>query len=327
MQTQKWRDRTGLIGQVLDHPQRFDFFQAVHLLDRWLQKLPGQPALESVLRFRNSITLGFPPSQIEALTVDDQRIHITPAFIGFLGVKGALPYCYTETIAAQVYGDKDESGRAFLDCFSQRSVLLFYRAWQQCRVEYRFRRDGRDEFLDMQLAVAGHAGCARDTDIPAEVIAHYAAALRQRPVSAPLLSAVLNDYFGVPIRIESFAGSWEMLQEDEQAILDSPQCELGSMFLGDEYRTHTTRVRLWIGPLSQEEYDHFLPEGEGSKALQAMLALFAIAELRFEVCLILRAEDVQPFILGEARLGYATALLDEPATSDNDDTRYLIEPF
>ena len=328
MQTQTWRDRTGLIGQLFDRPQRYDFFQAVHLLDRWLEDQPGQHTLESTLRFKNSIRLGFPPSQVEALSADDTRIHVTPAFIGFLGVKGALPWCYTEAIAAQVHGDKDESGRAFLDCFSQRSVLLFYRAWEKCRVEYRFRRDGRDEFLDMQLALAGHAGRTADTDIPAEVVAHYAAQLRQRPVSAALLSAVLNDYFGVPMRIEPFVGAWDRLKPDEMAVLGEPQCVLGSMILGDDYYTRDTWVRLWIGPLCREDFDHFDEDGEGGRALKAMLALFAIPELRFEVRPILRAQDVEPLILGENfRLGCGSVLLDGPATCDYDDSRYMIEPF
>ncbi|WP_338770870.1 type VI secretion system baseplate subunit TssG [Massilia sp. METH4] len=328
MQTTTWRDRTGLIRQVLDQPHRYDFFQAVHLLDRWLQGQPGQHTLDSTLRFRNSISLAFPPSQVEALAVSEGRVHITPAFIGFLGVKGALPYCYTETIAAQVHGDKDDSGRAFLDCFSQRAVLLFYRAWEKCRVEYRFRRDGRDDFLDMQLALAGHAGRNKEAIIPAEAVAHYAALLRQRPVSAALLSAVLNDYFGVPIRIEPFVAAWEILRPDELSVLGKPQqCRLGTMIVGRRYRTRTTWVRLWIGPLTEQQYDHFLRDGEGGKALKAMLALFAIPELRFEVRPILRAQDVKPFILGKARLGRAAILSRRPATRDHDKTRYLIEPF
>jgi type VI secretion system protein ImpH len=329
MQTPAWRDRTGLIGQVFERPQRFDFFQAVHLLDVWLHRQGTRHTLESALRFTNSISLGFPPSQVEALSIDCARIRITPAFIGFLGVKGALPYCYTETIAAQVHGDKDESGRAFIDCFSQRSVMLFYRAWQKCRIEYRFHRDGRDEFLDMQLALAGHAGRTGEALIPAEAIAHYAALLRQRPVSAALLSAVLNDYFGVPIRIEPFVAAWETLRKDELPALGKPQqCRLGTMILGSRYRTRDTWVRLWIGPLTRQEYDHYHRDGEGGKALKAMLALFAVSELRFEVRLILRAQDVGPLVLSRhTRLGRATVLSNKPATRDHDKTRYLIEPF
>jgi len=328
MQAPAWRDRTGLIGQLLDRPQRYNFFQAVHVLDVWLQNQPARPTLDSVLRFTNSISLGFPASQIEALSIDEAHIRITPAFIGFLGVKGALPYCHTETIAAQVHGDRDDSGRAFVDCFSQRSVMLFYRAWEKCRVEYRYSRGGRDDFLDMQLALAGHAGRDRKADISAEAIAHYAAALRQRPVSAALLSAVLNDYFGVPIRLEPFVAAWETLQPDERAILGKPQqCRLGTMIVGQRYRTRDTWVRLWIGPLTRQQYDHFLRDGEGGKALKAMLALFAIPELLFEVRPILRAQDVEPLILGRARLGRAAVLSTRPATRDHDQTRYKIEPF
>jgi type VI secretion system protein ImpH len=328
MQTTTWRDRTGVIRQLLARPQHYDFFQAVHLLDTWLRCQRVRHSLDSVLRFTNSISLSFPASQVEALAIDEKLIRITPAFIGFLGAKGALPYCYTEAIAAQVHRDKEDSGRSFLDCFSQRSVMLFYRAWQACRVEYRFGPDGRDDFLAMQLALAGHAGRTDDAAIPAEVVAHYAAAVRQRPVSAAWMSAVLNDYFGVPIRLEPFVGVWERLQDDELPVLGSKHCRLGTMILGHRYHTRDVWVRLWIGPLSRADYDHFHDDGEGGMALKAMLALFAVPELRFEVRLILRAADVTPLVLGSgARLGRATVLRGYPANVDHDETRYLIEPF
>src|SRR5471030_2293757 len=176
MPAPKRRRQSSLIRHLIDQPQRFQFFQAVRIIDLWLRR--GAPAhgrtLDAVLRFKNSVSLSFPTSQIEALSVDAdgpvdsdgalqsaldnrqlRRIRLTPAFMGFLGVSGVLPYDYTDTIAAQIHFDKNEAGRAFFDTFSHRSMTLFYRAWEKCRVEYRIDDKGCDGFLQLLLALAG----------------------------------------------------------------------------------------------------------------------------------------------------------------------------
>jgi type VI secretion system protein ImpH len=326
MPTPAWRHPAGLIRRVLEQPRRHDFFQTVHLIGTWLRVHGAGHTLESVLRFRNSLSLAFPRSQVEALALDGDRIHLTPAFIGFLGVKGVLPYCYTEAIAAQVQGEKNEAGRAFLDCFSQRSVLLFYRAWEKCRVEYRL--GGRDSFLALQLAVAGRSctsGAPTAGPVPVQVAAHYAALIRQRTVSAAVIGAILNDYFSVPIRIEPFAGYWATLRPDEQSRLAVSNCTLGvDCILGTRYRALCTR--LWLGPLTRQEFDHFLQDAAGGRALRAMLALFNVPAQRFEVRLVLRAADIGPLVLdGTAKLGHGTFLVTGPQSADNAETRYLIE--
>ncbi|QGZ42215.1 type VI secretion system protein ImpH [Pseudoduganella flava] len=322
MQAPAWRHPTGLIRALFDRPHSFAFFQAVRLLDAWLRPSP----LEHALRFRNSVSLGFPAGQIETLVSDGTRIHLTPAFIGFLGIKGALPYFYTEAIAAQVHGERSDASRAFLDCFSQRSVLLFYRAWEKCHVEYRLGKDGRAALLTMQLCLAGlprHAGTAA---LPVEVAAHHAPSIGQQPVCAELLTAILREHFRVPIRLEPFVDVWETLAPSELSVLGERNCRLGDVVLGSRYRTRSSCVRLWLGPLSRIELDHFLPEAPGGEALAAMLALFAVPALRYEIRLILRAQDVKPIVLDRSwRLGYASFLVTSRSANDRHETRYLIE--
>lgn len=135
MPTTQRRVEPGLIDRLLEQPSRFNFFQAMRLLDLWLRRGVAAHArtLDGVMRFKNSVSLSFPPSQIEAIAVaadaDDasasarigadselatrrpRHIHLTPAFMGFLGVNGVLPYDYTSTIAAQIAFDKNEARR------------------------------------------------------------------------------------------------------------------------------------------------------------------------------------------------------------------------
>ena len=367
MPAPKRRHQSSLIRQLIDQPQRFQFFQAVRIIDLWLRR--GAPAhgrtLDAVLRFKNSVSLRFPTSQIEALSVDAdgpvdsddalqsaldnrqlRRIRLTPAFMGFLGVNGVLPYDYTDTIAAQIHFDKNEAGRAFFDTFSHRSMTLFYRAWEKCRVEYRIDDKGRDSFLQLQLALAGRqatqasvrqqasqrrqasamVAAPADGVIAGEVAARYAALIRHRPLPVDVIAGVLTEYFGLPFRLEPFVGAWETQRPEERTRLGVHHCQLGTnTMLGPRYWRHDLCVRLWIGPLSRADFDRFLPIGSGGKALKSVLALFAVPTVRFEVRPILRQPDITPVALDfQSRLGYGTFLVSKPSETDQDQTRYYI---
>ena len=340
------RHQPALIRQLIATPQRFHFVQAVRILDRWLapRGTTAGYTLEQVLRCRNSTTLAFPPGEIEALTIAAdspvdtdaalhsthasgqlRRVFVTPAFMGFLGTHGVLPYCYTDAVAAQIHDDKNEAARAFLDTFSHRSMVLFYRAWQRCRIEYRVDTGGKDGFLPVQLALAGKVA-SPPTALPDSVAAHYAAVIRQRPVSAAAIAGVLREYFAVPVAVEPFVGAWETLAPHEQTSLGMAHCQLGmNTMAGPRYWSRLTCVRVRIGPLARADYDGFLPGGTAASALRELLALFCVPTLRFEIRLVLRAADVRPSTLGQpTSLGLATFLLTAPAAADRDDTQYFI---
>ncbi|MGH8074439.1 MAG: type VI secretion system baseplate subunit TssG, partial [Lysobacter sp.] len=61
-----------MIARLLAEPHRFAFFQAVRLLERWFGKADrgGSAAVLSMrLRFRNSLSLAFPASEIAGMRV------------------------------------------------------------------------------------------------------------------------------------------------------------------------------------------------------------------------------------------------------------------
>ena len=72
MPTPKRRQPLAVIARLLAEPHRFGFFQAVRLLDRWFGKRErgGSAAvLSNRLRFRNTLSLSFPASEIAELKV------------------------------------------------------------------------------------------------------------------------------------------------------------------------------------------------------------------------------------------------------------------
>lgn len=319
------RVEPGLIGELLAEPHRFEFFQAVRLI-ALARRAEGGTDGDGV-RFRNRLSLGFPPSQIDNVSSDDQGIRITPAFMGLLGGQGSLPLHYSERINRHEKSNSDGGPRAFLDIFSHRALSMFYEAWARYRPECMTAADGGDAFMRMLTALSG-AQPPGDDLIDGETLAFYAMQLRGRAVSAPLLAGMYAEYFDVPFAVEQLVGQWQDLPPGDQARLGMAHVDLGGgVLLGERIYRCDARVRLRIGPLDREAYDRFLPGHSGAVRLAALLALQCGVDMCYEVHLIQRAQDVRGFSLDEAngaRLGVDTCLYSQPPGSDREDLMYLL---
>ncbi|NRF69440.1 type VI secretion system baseplate subunit TssG [Aquincola sp. S2] len=344
------------IDRLLAEPHRYGFMQAVRLLERWqvkAERLTSQEVLSRRLRFRNSLSMAFPPSEIAefkpiALPLDAralaahrpsgsaatfERIEITPAFMGLLGAGGALPAFYTELFAQREQLQRDHSARRFLDVFVHRAVVLFYQAWRKHRLPLRFEGDRQREALPQMLALAGFGQAAlrrrlrsREGGVADEALAHYAGLLRQRPVSVAAIRQILGDYFQVPVRLDSFIGRWFTLPAEQQSVLGLGAGVLGAgAVLGERVWQRDLRLRLTLGPLRREAFARFLPGGPGHVALHELMTLMTGVSLEHEIRLTLRACDVQPARLAAndgPRLGWDGFLITRPAHEDRSDAGY-----
>jgi type VI secretion system protein ImpH len=360
MPTTQRRFQSSVVERLLTEPYRFEFFQAVRVLESWLksQGVEGDQAIADFLRFENSISMSFPPSEIESLRVltededqrpssntdakslaeysDPRRLYMTPAFMGFLGPNGTLPRHYAERIASHQLYRRDGGPRAFLDTYSNRAVALFYGAWKKYRLELNYESKGKNGFLPLLMALGGlgHSTLrdrlsSDDVGIPDESLAYYATALRHRPVSAVYLQAVLSEYFQVNIKIQQFVGKFYPLPREHQTVLGLANAELGSSALaGQRVWQRDLRIALSIGPLRKKDFERFLPRETAARALEQMLKLFVGLTLEFEVQLILHADDVSGSDLSEhrttGRLGWDTFLSTQKQLLNRSDVRYTI---
>jgi len=343
MFAKKRRFEPAVIERLFKEPWRFEYFQAVRLLELWLRR-HGHATSDPVagmLRFRNSTSHRFPASQLEAIGTETQEgerlryVHVTPAFMGLLGCTGVLPAHYTERIAEHELRHKDEGPRAFLDTFSNRSLALFYEAWRKYRLPFKFQADGRDGFLPLLLGLAGFGNATLRRRLAHEAqgavldesIGYFAAALRHRPASSAQLARVLGEYFGQPVSAEQFVGQWYDVPEQQQTILGDATAILGtSAMAGVRVWQRDLRLRLVIGPLDRASFDAFLPGGLAARALRSILALFTGVTLEYEVELVLRAADVREVVLKEGstigRLGWDAYLVEGSQDRDRRDVRY-----
>lgn len=360
---------SSVIARLLAAPQAYEFVQAVTILLRWLEERGVAPerALREHLRFENSLHLGFPPSEIEALRrtpvahdtaaagapaggpdmpqelsePDDPsawQFRLTPTFMGLLGAQGTLPAHYTERIGQWQHAWQDEGPRAFLDMLSGRMLALYYEAWRKYRVEHA-AADREDGFRACLLALAGSTGSREETGeggagpgVPRALVACFAGMLQQRPRSAALLERLLAGYFGLPVVIEQAVGHWSRMAPHEQSALGADACLGENTMLGERSWRPDLRARLRIGPLRREVFERFLPSGDMAAALRGVLAWFGVPGVDFEVQLILQAREVGPSRLGGAgaassRLGRDSFLVTGAAATDRADMRYLISPM
>jgi type VI secretion system protein ImpH len=358
MPATKRRFEPAVIERLFKEPYRFEYFQAVRMLELWLKRhgVSRQGLVDNFLRFQNSTSLGFPASQLEAIDTEPRElahdapalgaalqsgllryVRVTPAFMGLLGVHGVLPAHYTERIAEHQLHQRDEGARALLDTFSNRSLALFYAAWRKYRLALSVQVDGQDRFLPLLLGLAGlgsaslrqrlahdEAGAVLD-----ESIGYFAASVRHRPASAAQVARVLSEYFGRPVRAEQFVGSWYEVPPAQQTTLDSPNAVLGSSALvGGRVWQRDLRLRLVIGPLDHAAFNAFLPGGKAARALKSLLTMFTGVTLEYDVELVLRAQDVRSVTMANGstigRLGWDAYLVEGPQAQDRNDVRYGI---
>ncbi len=357
MHATKRRFEPAVIERLFQEPYRFEYFQAVRMLELWLKRhgTPQQGVVANFLRFQNSTSLSFPASQIEAMQTEPRELHrdaralgsalqnatlkyirLTPTFMGLLGGNGALPSHYTERIAAHVLYEKDEGPRAFLDTFSNRSLALFYEAWRKYRLELKYQIDGKDTFLPLLLSLAGLGNESlrkRLTDeegggVLDESMGYFAAAMRHRPASASQIARVLAEYFAQPVKAVQFIGCWYDVPPAQQTMLGGANATLGAGAMsGSRVWQRDLRMRLEIGPLDRKSFDSFLPGGRAARALKSMLTMFTGVSLEYEVQLVLAAADVKGASLDEGsggRLGWDSFLVTGAQEQDRRDVRYEI---
>lgn len=348
MQATKRKHESSVIGLLLEEPYRFEFTQVINILLRDLRRqgINYERAFREVISFRNSLSLSFPASEVQALEVGRnaqnvagvangdalKRVRITPAFIGLLGAGGTLPLHDTERIAARKTHDGDASQRELLDVFSNRLIGLFYEAWGKYRVEHRLDVGDQDILLPMLSAIAGARGKSQPARAQAagtvrqETKAYFAGLLRTRPISASAVEQVLAAYFGLPIRLQQFVGCWDPIPENRRSTLGKTMPILGlSAALGARLWRHDLSARLHIGPLDQAQAEGFLSGGSSLAALEEMVRMFAVPALRYEVRLLLAPPCIKPLTLSTRtsprRLGWGTFLTATPGVASRPEVR------
>lgn len=326
--------RKPLNQELFDEPYRFEFFQAVRLLEKLFpeRRAVGREALppEEIVRFRSRVGLDFPASEIHEIreSVDEpgeqQKTEMFVNFMGMIGMSGVLPMHYTELVMERVRY-RDTAMWAFLDIFTHRAVSMFFRAWEKYRFPVAYER-GDDAFTAQlfDFVGLGTRGMRGRMALEDESLLPYGGLIAQKPHSSNALSNILSDYFGTTAKVEQFYGQWLDLNEESITKLGFANSQLGiSAIVGTRIWDQQSKFRIRLGALTFKEFQAFLPNGSAHEPLKSIIRFMVGLELDFDVQLILQAKQVPGAILTtravrRPMLGWTSFLKTEPFKKDDE---------
>lgn len=358
MAAEDGRKGPDLSDMVRSEPYRFDFFQAVRLLEAAARgRADRDPRLAAAavggdhapdrehVRFRAALSLSFPAAplgQVRAPTSSGPAEAIV-TFLGLFGPHGVLPPHYTSLLLRRLR-DKDFALRDFLDLFNHRAVSLFYRAWEKYRLPIAFERAVRDQSTDPAtqclycLVGFGTDGLRGRQPVPDGAFLYYAGHFAHFPRSAAALEGLLAEYFDSPVEIEQAAGLWLTLADADRSRLpddDFPEGQNAALGLtalaGERVWDVQSKFRVAIGPLTYPEFRRFMPDGDGLQQLGALTRAYVGPELDFEVVPLLKPTDAPALVLaGDGpdgpQLGWNTWVHDGDYETVLSDASFFVEP-
>lgn len=243
--------------KLFEGAYRFDFFQAVRLLEQRQRERESRRAGEldelqaeghgvgrdlhpgsEAVRFRALPALSFPAGPIsevhDALITAASRGQAPPpvmvvSFLGLTGPSGALPRHYTELLLQRIR-EKDPSLRDFLDLFNHRLISFFYRAWEKYNWPVAYERaqldnpGGEPDPVTRSLYCLegmGTSGLRGRLSVDDEVFLYYCGHYSHAPRSALALECLLSEYLDMNVAVLQCQGQWLSLEPDDQARMPS----------------------------------------------------------------------------------------------------------
>lgn len=295
------------LGAVADQPYRYDFYQVLRRIAAAHPHLPpfGEAArpVDEPVRVAQPAELDFAPASIHAIVRRaDTPPRLMQRIFGLLGPHGALPLHLTEYARERARHHNDPTFQRFLDTFTHRFALLFYRAWADAQpVVSLDRADNKAYFNRLGSLVGIGLPTLQDRDeLPDSSKVHFAGRLARQTRDAEGLLSWLRIEFGVAAQVQQWCGHWMPLMRAERTRLGRREGALlgRSAVLGATVWDVQHKFRITIGPLTLAEYQRFLPGGRDLVRLQALVRHWVGIEFAWDVKLILRKDEVPLLELG-----------------------------
>jgi type VI secretion system protein ImpH len=315
-----------LLAAVAADPAAHDFYALLRRIDvlRPTQPRTGEALRprQEALRLGQAPELDFPAAPLQALQFSaDLPPRLLVRFFGLLGPMGPMPLHFTEFVRERSRHHDDKTLAHFLDLFHHRMLSLFYRAWAQTQPVVQMDRPGQDRFRVWLGALAGAVpAAARGGVLPPTLLAYHAGWLASRSAHPEMLSKVLQQVLGVPVRVEEHVGHWMTIDVQDRSRLGFarsrpersalPAAQLGtSANAGSQVWDRQYRFRLHIGPLDRDTFASLLPGGDAWQPLAQLVRLVAGRDKTWDLALTLRESDRPEPRLGRTqRLGIASWL-------------------
>ena len=272
------------------------------------------PPSKEHVRFRGTDNLGFPAADIARISLEEDsdapRYVIETTCLGLYGPDSPLPDYVNERIANY---DLDATAlRDFLDMFNHRLMTLLYRIGKRYRHGKVFDGEATDEISLLCGALIGELDpFDLQPDIGRAHRLRNATRLGLFSLPAHTLEGVVADLFGgVHVRVEEFVHRTVVIPDEQRNRLGHQANLLGeTALLGDRVES-CDKIRLWLGPLSPDLWEDFLPAGTKRCTLETFLQRVLLAPLAYDIVLI--PDTAPPACLGGRGRLALDAWLGEP---------------
>lgn len=324
-----------LIEDLTQSPWKFEFHQAVRLLEFYLDGdrvgLSSDPRTDSI-RFKALANLSFPASELSQVLIPETDAgaqgEVTVTFLGLAAAMGPLPRPFVEQILERV-AQKDTATRDFLDIFHHRLIAYHYRAREKHRPSMRVVPVEDSVLTEPLLAIAGIGTptLSHRSDISDRSLLAFGATLGRPRKLTQGLAGMVQHYFGTPARGVPFQGRWLHLDAGSWTRLSASGTRGagsvglgGDLVLGTRAWDQSAAFELQIGPLDLATFQSFLPtdpegrvpDGARLPPLQSLAKLHAPLGMEVRARLILGSNVAKQVPLSSQprgpRLGYTSWL-------------------
>jgi type VI secretion system protein ImpH len=286
---------------------RFNFFQAIKLLESLNEERPGVghlgPVREEVLRLRPNEELSFSPADVHRIDAEAEedglkKWTLYANFLGLYGPNSSSPMYIAEMIA-QCPRDSDPL-RDFLDIFNHRILSLYYRAWKKNNLSASLTKDHRDAFSKILFAMLGQdiEAPVDDWTIPPERLLRYSTYFCANSRPACGLENLISDFFDlddvdviqfVPRRFAPPKSAISRLSNADDGG------RLGESFvLGQTITDVSGQFRVRLGGLTMRQFLSFQPGNTQYDEMVFLVNMYVKHQLGFSLELLLKPNQGGP---------------------------------
>ncbi len=347
MATESRKQTTPLIDSIVSAPGRFDFHQAVRLLElQGLIEGSREPVGVSTAPRDEAVSLRVHPSLAYATAAirssqagdDDGEAlaELDVTFAGLFGAAGVLPPHYSELIHARQQ-ERDTALRDFLDVLHRRTLGLFHRAWRRNHFPFAFELESRhrlelDAFTNALLSLTGlgSPSLRRSHAVNDLTFAFSVGSCANQVRSAAALERTLSATFNVRFKVQQFMGTWLELPADARSSL-LVQGEAGGarhalgqgLTLGSHVWDVQSRIRVLVGPLDFSQFYFFARADPGRIRVMSLVRAFVGDLIEADIECVLAANQSPGISLdGQRRLGVDSWLEASPLPPEQRKARF-----
>jgi len=352
MVASSWISIYPVISELVKEPKKFDFVQALRLLELInatsnrssaikIVRHPSAPNEKIQARFVSDYRMNFPVAAITKTdSLDDNTIQFTVSGFGYTGTVGVLPYSYSYLVNL-TQSNKNYGLKAFLDILQNRSVELFFQAGSKYRIAISYDRGRFGDVDKFKKTLESYIGFSfknlkNKLSIPDENLLYYSGFFSSSQRSIYALETILSDELGLKIHVIPFSGRWIKLVIDDQTSISNNNaehhysCLSKDAVLGERVWSVQNCFRILVGPINEERIYPLLPYGPDDVKIRDIVETYCGKEYEYEVQLLIEAKSVPLAQLGagneeanQCRLGQTSWILATHSLIDRGDAIFL----